>query len=369
LQEEFSELIKIKYINWVKTNIASVKRGLFVAGMMAGIALFLSVAVTVVLLALEDRGRLELDVFAGELDYEDIQGGAIAIDVRPNEEIDEGGFLRAPARTNFIFIGLDQHVIADAIMVGTFYRDTGDIHIMSVPRDMFVRVPAHRQEQMRAQGLRPPSTLKVGELRSYGGQMHGIYFLIAQLEEMFGVDFDFYVEVELAAFRRIVDAIGGVYMDIPRRLFYLDPVATPPLRIDVPAGRPRLDGNMAEGVVRYRNFPMGDLDRNRMQMDFMRELINQATTRDALMNDPLALIGIVINDVRTNFSLTDAARYVPLLPRISGESFITFTLPFTALDPFVMPDTNLLPAIISEIFYATPEEEQEELHAELNHGY
>jgi len=267
---------------------------------------------------------------------------------------DNSTLLRPPARTNFLFIGVDHNNLADAIMAGTFYRDNGEIRLMSIPRDMYTYIPQPRLQQMQADGLNPPSTLKINAVRAFGGRAHGVRYLEEQLGEMLGVEFHYYVEVELDAFSRIVDTIGGVTMYIPRRLWYSDPEQG--LIIDIPAGHQHLDGQMAENVVRFRSFPTGDLMRNNMQMEFMSQLFKQALTRDAIMNDPLALARVVVNDVRTNAGLADLAKYVPYINRISEDSIQTFTLPgageYRNGTSWFIPDASALPDVVTQVFYA-----------------
>jgi len=271
----------------------------------------------------------------------------------PAPHIDEGTFLRPPARTNFLFIGLDNNLLADAIMVGTFYRDSGDIKLMSIPRDMYTYISPNRLEQMRADGLRPPTSLKINAVRAFGGRAHGIKYLQAQLGEMLGVHFHYYVEVEMDAFKRIVDAIGGVTMHIPQRLQYSDPCQN--LFIDIPQGYQHLNGAMAEGVVRYRSFLTGDLMRNNIQMEFMSQLIKQVITKEAILSDPLALASVIINDVRTNASIVEMAKYLPYIGRISADRVTTFTLPGEAafIDgiSWFIPDPEALPGVVNRIFY------------------
>ena len=290
---------------------------------------------------------------------------------KPDDDEEESG--RIPLRTNFLFVGVDNQWLADAIIVGTFYRESGDIRFMSIPRDMVVRIPTHRMEQMRADGLRPPSILKVNELRSHGGRTDGILYLKDQISEMLGVEFDFHVEVDLPAFRRIVDAIGGVEMYIPQRMFYEGLDQNPPLRINVPAGLQLLNGEMAEGVVRYRLYPMGDLQRNAVQMEFMTLLIQQATTREALLNDPAEIIRTLLENVRSDIGM-NAFLYIPYIPRVSADSVTTFTMPgsvggvaisSTERREFFIPDTERLPAVISDIFYNVPETPQEDGEEEI----
>jgi len=266
---------------------------------------------------------------------------------------DEGGIIRPPARTNFLFIGLDSNNLADAIMVGTFYRETGEIRLMSVPRDMYTRLSESRLAAMRADNLNPPEVLKINAVRAYGGRKHGVKHLQAQLSEMLGVDFHHYIEVELDAFRRIVDAIGGVTMHIPRHLYYSDPEQG--LVIDIPAGLHHLCGAMAEKVVRYRSYPMGDLARNNVQMDFMAALIQQALTRDAILNDPLALASAILGEVRTSASVLEVAKYLPYIGRVSSDRIETFAIPgagkyIDGISWFV-PDADALPAVINQVFY------------------
>ena len=346
-----------------------------IAGSIAAVALFVSVGVVVVLWATDDSGRPQpprlselpsgiVNPNHGPEDGENGDGTGENDTPGQNNASDRG-------RTNFLLLGIDHNNLADAIMVGTFYRENGNIHLMSIPRDSFARLPQHRLEQMRDHGLRPPETMKINELRSHGGRVHGIYYLKDQIAEMLGISIQFYVEVQLTAFREIVDLIGPIEMHIPGRLYYQDPTATPPTNIDVPAGLQRLNGAMAEGVVRYRGWPMADLGRNQMQMEFMTLLIQQLLTREALLTDPMALIGIVLTRVNSNIGAS-AITYIPFIPRMSAEGIRTFTMPGTIERvqgrEYFMPCTTRLPGVAADVFHyvfdAEDSAESDESHAD-----
>jgi LCP family protein required for cell wall assembly len=338
-----------------------VKLALLTAGSIAGFALFGAILFTIVAVAGRSNGLEENIIMPPppplyENGYEENGYEPPPETVHEPEEDDDGSFLRPAARTNFLFVGVDENQLADAVMVITFYRDTGDIHMMSIPRDTHTVLPPHRLAQMREHGINPPATLKLNAVRSHGGRTNGIYFLRDQVSEMLGVRFDFYVEVEMRAFIDIVNAMGGVYITVPRRFYYRDPLATPPLVIDLPAGRNRLNGLQAEGFVRYRQLPMGDLDRNENQKIFMVELITQLMTREAIMNDPLALANIVIQDVRTNFGLLNAAGILRYIGNISGDSITSFTMPgnvgYVGSVEFFRPNTQQLPGVVNQVFFA-----------------
>ena len=282
------------------------------------------------------------------------------IDEDDDTEDEDSSILRPPGRTNFLLIGLDHNNLADAIMVGCFYRDTGDIMLMAVPRDMYTRIPNHRLEQMRAEGLRPPTTMKINAVRTHGGR-NGMIYLKDQLGEMLGVEFHYYVEVRLDAFRRIVDAIGGVYFDVPVPMFYNPPDQE--LLINLSPGLQRLDGIAAEGLVRFRHFPTGDLARNESQIDFMTALISQVLTREAIMSEPLTMINIILNDVSTNLGL-DVMRYIPYIGRMSTDRITTFVMPgrgaYVGGISWFLPDAQRVPGVVNQVFYAEIERDVEE---------
>lgn len=333
------------------------KKSWVVAGTIVGTYLFIATIVVAIVLAREYN---EPKTWIGS-HYPTVSESSPANDdfitmpLPQYEKADsKGSLLRPPARTNFLFIGVDHNNLADAIMVGTFYRDNGEIKLMSIPRDMYTHIPDARLQQMKSDGLNPPSSLKINAVRAFGGRNHGIKYLKEQLGEMLGVQFHYYIEVDLDAFSRIVDTIGGVTMYIPRRLWYSDPEQG--LTIDIPAGHQHLDGEMAENVVRFRSFPTGDLMRNNIQMEFMSQLFKQTLTRDAIMKDPLALARVILSDVRTNANPMDLAKYVPYISRISEDSIQTFILPgngeYRNGISWFIPNVSALPEVVTQVFYA-----------------
>ena len=342
-----------------------VKKVIFLTSTITGASLILAVIGVVSLLAVDSRSGPPAIIMPTPMPVEsanDDTTGDYDIPDEDEDEPDDGGILRPPARTNFLLLGIDNNNLADAIMVGCFYRDTGDIKLMSIPRDMYTRIPVHRLEQMRAEGLRPPTTMKINAVRAFGGR-NGTYYLKQQLGEMLGVEFNYYVEVQLEAFVRIIDAMGGIYIDVPVPMFYNPPDQD--LFINLSPGFQRLDGRTAEGLVRFRNFPTGDLGRNQTHMDFMSQLVSQMLTREAIMSDPLGMINIILNDVRSNIGLA-AIRYLPYVDRISGDSITTFTMPgrpaYVGGVSWFLADPQRVPETINQIFYAEirpPEEEQE----------
>ncbi|MDR2899616.1 MAG: LCP family protein [Clostridiales bacterium] len=124
-----------------------------------------------------------------------------------------------------------------------------------------------------------------------------------------------------------MDIVGPVVMEIPGDgLHYYDPDQN--LTINVPGGVQELDGNLAEGVVRYRaTYPGGDLQRIQVQQQFLMELFKQTLNKDTLIKNAPELLATVIQFVDTDFGIEDGPKYLPYISKLSPDMFETHTLP------------------------------------------
>ena len=361
-------------IKWVY-----IKKFFIITGSVTGIYLVIATAVTLTLMAADSRLFNSLrpsEIFFGDTEAEEEteDGEEIPEPVSPTPTPqDDDGFFKAPARTNFLFIGIDNFGLTDALIVGCFYRDSCEIRFMSIPRDLYTRLPEHRLTQMRNDGRRPPSYLKINELRNYGGQENGTSYLAGQLAEMLGLSapFMYYAEINLKGFRDVVDALGGVWMEVPSvingGLYYDD--SENGLLINLSAGMQLIKGEEAEQLIRFRSYPSGDIGRKAVQSEFMKQLFRQALRRENLMNDPVALINALIKHVRTNITF-DIMNYAPFASKLSGDKIFSFTFPgYENAGPdgrsYVFVDEKALPEAIREVFFA---EQTSEADVEYENG-
>jgi len=239
---------------------------------------------------------------------------------------DEGGFLRPPARTNVLIMGIDNQNLADVIIAVSFVRDTGQINMLNIPRDTFTQPSDEIMERIRATGSRPGNTFKINALWPLGRQ-HGAEITRDHLSQAMGINFHYYVKLDLVAFREIVDLIGGVEIEVPRAMVFSDPYDVPPLHINIQPGIHVMDGQMAEHFVRFRSYPDGDIGRISAQQQFMTQLFRQMLTREALLSNPAQLIQIAITHVNTDFRAVDVLRYVQYIPNLRPEGITNYTVP------------------------------------------
>ena len=147
------------------------------------------------------------------------------------------------------------------------------IAVMSLPRDLKVQVPG-------------AGTNKINAAYEIGGPRKTVATIQRLFEDATGEEFPIHnvINVNFGGFRRAINYVNGVYVDVDRRYYndnstanYGEAYAT----IDVQPGYQRLKGQDALDYVRYRH---GDNDfyRASRQQDFLRQASRQDTIRALL---------------------------------------------------------------------------------------
>ncbi|MBQ2614402.1 MAG: LCP family protein [Clostridia bacterium] len=144
--------------------------------------------------------------------------------------------------TNLVVAGVDEDGYrTDLILLCQFNRRDNKLSVLQIPRD--TKVQNRRTDK-----------------KINSAYYSGFDTLSDEIQQVTGIQADRYVMVSFSAFRDIVDAVGGVIMDVPIRMAYEDP--TQDLVIDLKPGRQRLHGEEAEMYMRYRSsYSQGDIGR------------------------------------------------------------------------------------------------------------
>lgn len=209
----------------------------------------------------------------------------------------------------------------DTIMVVRVDPDAGVVHLLSLPRDLYVTYPDGGEGRINA--------TFVGE----GGEQR----LLATVEQTFGIEINNYAEINFAGFQDIVDAIGGI------PIWFDQPLRDSGSGLNVTsAGCHVLSGADALAFARSRHLEYfddgawrsdgtGDLGRNSRQQYFLRRLA--ATTASNLDITDLGTINRVLDAGGQNFTkdqtvspedLIDLAR---IFRQVSDEQIIGHALP------------------------------------------
>jgi LCP family protein required for cell wall assembly len=141
-------------------------------------------------------------------------------------------------------------------VIASLRVDGGVTRITQVPRDTFVESADY-------------GVLKANALYAFGG----MGALKQELTTLLGAPVDRYVRVNLRAVEHLADALGGVEVDVPKRMYYVDNAQN--LYIDLYPGRQVLKGEQLEGFLRFRHDELGDLGRMERQKLVLAEVFRK----------------------------------------------------------------------------------------------
>ncbi len=201
----------------------------------------------------------------------------------------------------------------DMMMLARANLDSGEMKLLSIPRDTRVLVKG-RQD-------------KINHAHAYGGAD----LSIRTVRDFLNIDLEYYVKVDYQAVMSIVDAIGGVEIDVPRNMRYYDPTAKPPLNINLKKGLQVLDGQNAHDFLRWRKnnsltSGYGDIGRIESQQMFVKELAKQTLQPKNIFKLP-QLIETYYDYVETNIPLNLILKGAMSAKNLDTENMETVTIP------------------------------------------
>ncbi|PCJ17572.1 MAG: hypothetical protein COB02_13180 [Candidatus Cloacimonadota bacterium] len=220
-------------------------------------------------------------------------------------------------RYTILVLGKEDRNRADTIILCHVFLDTGKIHLLSLPRD--TRVPIFRNDELVLDKLN--HTFRWGGLR----------MLKDSLTRFLQIKIDYSVVVDLKLFKKIIDTLGGVKLDVLNDLNYTDKAGG--LTINIKKGLQVLDGENAEGYVRYRADGHGDLGRIKRQRKFimafearLRNLFSFRWKNIAFMGRLPKFIVSLLKDVETDLSADLMFKLLLRFRNMKKQSIIHKTL-------------------------------------------
>jgi polyisoprenyl-teichoic acid--peptidoglycan teichoic acid transferase len=185
----------------------------------------------------------------------------------------------------------------DTIMLVQVVPKTGDVKLLSVPRDLYVEVEAGEKDRINA-------------AYNYGG----IEQTVDALENYSGVTIDHYAIVDFDGFREVIDAMDGVRVDVGQDVF--------PEKWHMGEGVQRLGGRKALFYARYRGTSGGDLDRMERQRQLVAALRSKALQWNIIEKLP-ATMKIMNENVQTDLDLDSAVALGQVLIRRGKHAEVT----------------------------------------------
>lgn len=161
--------------------------------------------------------------------------------------------------TGILLLGKEKGDRADTIIYAMIHHNPLSLRFLSLPRDLLV--PIKHNDKV------------VNDKISHALRWGGILGIKESAQKALGIKVDHYVTIDLKLFRELVDVVGGVKIDIEKKLRYVDKAGG--VDINLEKGEHLLSGRDAEGYVRFRTDGQGDLGRIKRQQKFLAAFLRR----------------------------------------------------------------------------------------------
>lgn len=213
---------------------------------------------------------------------------------------------------NYLVVGIDENNLTDTIIIVCCDFDKDTVKLLTVPRDTYVD-----EEQVKHE--------KINSIYSSAKYPYedrpDIRNLAYCLTNMTGLELDSYVMITIDGFKKAVDLMGGVPVDVPRNMYDAENGS-----LLLAKGEQVLTGAQAELFVRFRSgYLRGDLGRTEAQKAFLAAAMRQAQTLSLTKLSKLALE--ILPEVKTDLSVEEILSLASFGKGIEMSSVEAFTIP------------------------------------------
>ncbi len=264
---------------------------------------------------------------------------------------------------NILLIGFDEgRFHTDTMILANLNTVDGSIELISIPRDTYTELPQHVVDQVYANSSNPimprDGMMKLTEVITYTQDLDlGLEILTNYVADLFNISIDAYVAVDLESFSYLIDEVGGVYFDVPRRMYYTDNAQG--LYIDLQPGYQLLNGDKSEQLMRFRKgvgeYPNGDLGRIQTQQAFLKALINQVLGKENIVSNLIPLAKTYFNYVTTSLNVLDVPIYAEYALKADRNNIKTYSMPneykYVVRRTFAVPIEDEMHALSQKVFY------------------
>jgi LCP family protein required for cell wall assembly len=198
--------------------------------------------------------------------------------------------------------------LSDVMLLIKFDPETNKIVMLSVPRDTRTEIEGHGMKKINAANVEGGPALTAKTVSNLLG----------------GVGVDRYVRINVLGVSKLIEALGGVNIYVPKDMKYRDD--SQHLYINLKAGQQHLNGEQALQLLRYRHDELGDIGRIQRQQMVLRALIEQSlnpTTITRLRD----ILNVVKENIDTNLSVEELIALVGFGSKTSRSNMQMLMLP------------------------------------------
>lgn len=271
--------------------------------------------------------------------------------VAPAPKVNEG------ERINFLLLGIDRREgehgpwRTDTMIVTTLDPKTKSAAMMTIPRDLYVPIPAPGAGENRIN-----TANFYGDQTGYPGG--GPALAKKTIEYNFAIPIHYYILIDFNGFRKIIDALGGIDVNVP---FAIDDPEYPTedygiMHLQIPAGMQHMDGDLALKYARTRHVD-NDFGRSQRQMQVILAARDKALKINALAQAP-QLLQQLRDTIETDMTPEQMLALAPLAGQVRSDSIKTraidlnmaYEIKLNTGADVLWPDREKIGALIQELF-------------------
>lgn len=203
-----------------------------------------------------------------------------------SSDLDEQGIKYTKKNVGYHHLVNSFEGLSDSMLLLRFDPKKEKVSVLSIPRDTRVYLDGY--------GVR-----KINHANKYGGPA----LTAATASELLGgVNIDRYVRVNVQGVEKLIDALGGVTVNVPKDMKYND--FSQHLYIDLKKGIQHLDGDKAMQFLRYRYDGYGDISRVQRQQMLMRSAVEQTLKPATVVKIP-KILSVIQSHLDTNLTVRE----------------------------------------------------------------
>ena len=229
-------------------------------------------------------------------------------------------------RVSILLLGIDKrpnehYARTDTMILVTIDPATAKAGMLSIPRDLWVTIPGYGENRINTAHY-------VGDNNGYPGG--GPALAMKTVQYNLGVPVHFYVRVDFDGFRRIVDTLGGIDIQVPQTIndpkYPDENYGYDPFYIE--AGPQHMDGYTALKYARTRATSGADFDRARRQQQVLNAIREKALAIGVVPKIP-ELWATMADTVQTDLQLVDILELTKLADEVTGDDIQSAVLDHT----------------------------------------
>ncbi len=260
-------------------------------------------------------------------------------------------------RVSILVFGVDAADLSrhtDTLMLAVYDPTENYLGILNIPRDTRIDLPGYRFR--RVNEIYGYHLRRSNDAKMAAEQVRvGVGYLLSSSTVTAKVPY--HVQVDFSGFRKMIDLLGGVWVDVKTPMHYDDQAGN--LHIHFEPGRQLVQGKHALEYVRFRG-STGDRGRIYRQQDFLRNMVRRLANPMMIFRVP-QMIAVALTSIDTNLSFADMLAICAASRRLRPENVGFYLLPGKVSGPYWAPNRPMAAQMATMLFAGSHPTDEEDL--------